>query len=133
METTPIKPDSEAMPVASHDLLAAARMLADQGIHFWIPGRYDINPEQVVKYAEDADALYAELEGVEKWRYAAYKDYMESGGQCTGTTKKGNQCRNAGENYPSIKSFTPGISDRCDCHMDISSANVSDQATASTK
>ena len=79
--------------------------------------------EDFEKVKADPIGYAAKHYGVDEWRFRAWIHYMDSACQCTGTTKKGNQCRNAGEDLPSLANFLPGVSDRCDCHVDISSHN----------
>jgi hypothetical protein len=120
---TPPEPDVSGSP--SSTLLASARLLEGYEIALVVNsayGNYYLRADEVIRYVSDPIAFWADHEGVERWRYATWREYMATNAQCTEMTKKGVQCLNSGESYPSVKSFVPGITDRCSVHLN-SSAN----------
>ena len=71
----------------------------------------------------DPDGYAAAHYSIPRSKFTAWLEYMNSNAQCTGITRKGCQCLNQGEAYPSPDYFCPGISDRCSVHLEIPSRN----------
>jgi hypothetical protein len=75
--------------------------------------------KELEKVESDPDGYAANYYNIPRSKFVAWLEYMKTG-QCTGTTRKGCQCRNQGEAYPSPANFCPGVSDRCAVHVEIS-------------
>jgi len=80
-------------------------------------GLFDLDPTEVLQLLEGGrDTVCAWKCGVSVAQYRTWRDYKQSGFQCTGETIAGERCRGSGDDTQDPREFRPGVSDRCHHH-----------------
>lgn len=105
--------------------MSELRAAHDAGVSFYVSspdgGCMDLSVEQVGMFIVDPALVWSKMWEVSIGDARLILYWIESGGQCTGTTRKGRRCRiDVGSRVHTLnhKGFRLGIDDRCDHHVE---------------
>lgn len=94
----------------------AVKLLEQDGIHLsktFPDGEFTITSKDVIEVMTDEIGWRSRIAQVPRDVVAKWYHYWASDFQCTGTTKKGEQCKREGSGYPRLNDFVHGETDRC--------------------